>query len=278
VEKRNRSLEETQINGKVEPWKSKVEAQILTDPGPFNYNQLLSRVVKAYDSGMIRNYCKIRFSIININILHILALCLRGKRKILDVGCGFGLFGCYFSALYPEIVYCGYDNNANRINMAKQAASRLGLSNTSFHCLDGRNLSLDDQYDAIMTIDLLHHIDDESKRVFLKTCAENLADDGRLIIKDVDTQPRFELCFTWLLDVIMTRGFEMWYWSVEKFYAELGEHFGRVDTFPIADWLPYPHVVYLCENVRQGGSVPRVAVGSSERGDIVRASRIDIVK
>ena len=254
----------TAIDIEVKPWKSDLESQILNDAGPFNYNGLLNRIVKAYDSPIIRNYCKIRFSIININILHILALCLRGKRRILDVGCGFGLFGCYFSALHPEIIYCGYDNNLDRINMARQAASRLGLCNASFHCLDARNLSLGDQYDAIMTIDLLHHIDDESKRGFFQTCAESLVDDGRLIIKDVNTQPRLELCFTWLLDVIMTRGFEMWYWGVDKFYMELRNYFERVDTFPIADWLPYPHVVYLCENVVRGGQA---------RGDTCSSTR-----
>jgi 2-polyprenyl-3-methyl-5-hydroxy-6-metoxy-1,4-benzoquinol methylase len=98
-----------------------------------NYEQLLTHIVEAYDSRVIRVYSKVRFAIININILHILALCLRGKRRILDVGCGFGLFGCYFSALYPEISYCGLDLDSKRINMANQAAKRLDLNNATFY-------------------------------------------------------------------------------------------------------------------------------------------------
>lgn len=212
-------------------------------------DNVLAGIIRAYDSTIVRSYCKVRFRIININILHMLALCLRGKRKVLEVGCGFGLFGCYFSSFYPEISYCGYDINAKRIEMAKRAAARLGLHNVTFRCQDARELTLDEQYDAIMMIDLMHHIDDYSKRKLLEECARHLAPDGRLIIKEITTHPFPKLTFTWLLDVLMTRSFQMWYWNEKKFLATLGASFNRTDTFPIADWMPYPHIIYLCENV-----------------------------
>jgi hypothetical protein len=78
---------------------------------PGGYKRLLGHIIKAYYFKIVRAYCKVRFTIININILDILALCLRGKHKVLYLGCGFGLFGCYFSMLYPEMSYCGYDVN-----------------------------------------------------------------------------------------------------------------------------------------------------------------------
>jgi 2-polyprenyl-3-methyl-5-hydroxy-6-metoxy-1,4-benzoquinol methylase len=215
---------------------------------PYDYKKFLSKIVDAYDSTVIRAYSKARFTIININILQMLGLCLRGKRRILDVGCGFGLFGCYFSAMYPEITYCGYDLNQQRINTARRAAAKLGLQNVSFHCSDARELKIDDEYDAVMMVDLLHHIDNDAKHNLLEICASHLADDGRLIIKDVTTHPFPKIAFTWALDVLMTRGFEMWYWNEKRFYQELSQHFNRVEMYPIVDWLPYPHVIYLCEN------------------------------
>lgn len=211
-----------------------------------DHKKLLTQTINAYGSSrLIRAYCKVRFSIININILEVLALCLRDKRRVLEVGCGFGLFGCYFSALFPEIEYCGMDINSGRIEAAKEAASQLGLQNATFRCADARELHLDDYYDAILIIDLLHHIDDQSKRALLATCARRLSDGGRLIIKDINTRPFWRLVFTWALDVGMTRGLDMWYWDEKAFYAALREHFNNIGAFPIADWLPYPHIVYV---------------------------------
>lgn len=223
------------------------EKRLLGTPR-FDYKQFLSCIVDAYDSTLIRAYCKARFTIININILHILSLCLRGKRRVLDVGCGFGLFGCYFAAVNPELSYCGFDLNEKRVAMANRAAARLGLKNATFRCGDARQLSLDDEFDAIMMIDLLHHINDDAKRSLLATSANHLSRDGRLVIKDVSTRSALKIGFTWGLDVLMTRGFEMWYWNERKFNETLGENFSRIETLPITDWLPYPHVVYMCEN------------------------------
>lgn len=58
-----------------------------------------------------------------------------------------------------------------------------------------------------------------------------------------------KIAFTLALDVVMTHSFDMWYWSEKRFYEKLTTHFGRVEMYPITDWLPYPHVIYLCENV-----------------------------
>lgn len=216
---------------------------------PYDYKRFLSQIVDAYDSTIIRAYCKARFMIININILQMLGLCLRGKRRILDVGCGFGLFGCYFAAMYPEIQYKGYDLNPERINKAQNAAKKLGLNNVEFACGDARDLEINDEFDAIFMVDLLHHIDDEAKANLLETCAAHLAEDGRLVIKDVTTHPFPKIAFTWALDVLMTHGFDMWFRNEKFFYDTLSQHFNRVEMYPIVDWLPYPHVIYLCEKV-----------------------------
>ncbi|MFN0277203.1 MAG: class I SAM-dependent methyltransferase [Pyrinomonadaceae bacterium] len=216
---------------------------------PYDYHRFLSNIVDVYDSHIIRAYCKARFKIININILQMLGLCLRRKRRILDIGCGFGLFGCYFSAMYPHMSYTGYDLNEGRIDQANRAAEKLGLKNAHFKVGDARDIDIDDEFDAILMVDLLHHIDDPSKARLLETCRAHLAPDGRLIVKDVTTHPFPKIAFTWALDVVMTRSFDMWYWSESRFYETLGLHFNRVEMYPIVDWLPYPHIIYLCENV-----------------------------
>lgn len=210
--------------------------------------RLMRRIVGAYDSLVIRTYCKIRFMIISINMLHILGLCLRDKHRVLDIGCGFGLFGCYFAALNPNIIYHGIDISHKRIDQARSTAARLGLTNVSFEVGDARQLKLSDQYDAIMMLDLLHHLQDDMKLAMLAECHSHLAKNGRLIIKDVTRHPLHKLAFTWALDVVMTQSLDMWYWNEEKFHEILARRYQRIDTLPITDLLPYPHIIYLCEN------------------------------
>jgi 2-polyprenyl-3-methyl-5-hydroxy-6-metoxy-1,4-benzoquinol methylase len=211
------------------------------------HRNCLNKIISVYDSALVRAYCHARFLIININILDILALCIRRKKQVLDIGCGFGLYGCYLASLYPEIRYTGFDLNPKRIALAQQAAKRLGLTNVEFRCQDARQLGGEGSYDAIMMVDILHHLDDTSKKALLERCNQLLRPGGHLVIKDVTTHPFYKIAFTWILDVVMTFGFEMWYWNEERFAQTLGPMFSQAETFPIADWLPYPHIVYLCE-------------------------------
>lgn len=213
--------------------------------GYVEHRNLLRSIIGAYDSLIVRAYSFIRFVIININILHILHLSMKGKKRVLEIGCGFGLFGCYFALRDPEIRYHGIDVNEGRIEMARAAASRLGITNARFETGDARGaLNLDDEYDAILMMDLLHHLPAEGKENVLESVTSRLSDDGRLVIKEITRRPRWKLFFTWLLDVLMTRGFDMWYWDPADVRSALGPGFD-LEIYPIADWLPYPHVVYL---------------------------------
>jgi 2-polyprenyl-3-methyl-5-hydroxy-6-metoxy-1,4-benzoquinol methylase len=217
----------------------------MSEPDANRQRTILRRIIGAYEGPIVRAYCVVRFIIININMLHILALCLRRKRKILEVGCGFGLFGCYFASLWPEIRYHGIDIDEGRIRMARLAAQKLGLTNVSFECRDAtRPLELTDDYDAVLMMDLLHHMPDESKRHLLNSVTARLRPDGHLIIKEVTRRPVWKMAFTWILDVAMTRGFDMWYWDPPTFRTTVDPALA-METFPISDWLPYPHIVYL---------------------------------
>ena len=209
------------------------------------YRRLLRRIIRAYDSRIVQAYCVIRFRIININMLHILSLCLRGKSPVLEIGCGFGLFGCYFTARDPRVQWQGLDLNPRRIDMARRAAARLGLPNASFAVADAREaLAIEGRFEAVVMMDLLHHIPDDSKLQLLNAVLTHLAPGGILVIKDVTRRPRWRLAFTWLLDVLMTRGFDMWYWSPSQLRDAIDDRY-EIEAFPINDLLPYPHIVYV---------------------------------
>ena len=210
------------------------------------HKQLARRILRAYPSFLARAFLRGRFLILNVNILNLLKLVLQDRKRVLDIGCGYGLLGCYLGAQDSELSYFGCDMDAHRIAMANRAAQSLGLKNVHFAVKDVRELQLDEQFDAIILVDCLHHLDDRSKRELLATCRQHLSSDGVLILKEVSRQPWLKMAYTWVLDVLVTRGFEMWYWSESRFTRELANAGYDTKIYPITDWLPYPHVLYRC--------------------------------
>src|SRR5262245_4766459 len=49
-----------------------------------------------------RVYANIRFSILRPKLLSVMDLLLPDEGRILDIGCGFGLFAAYFAQTQPE--------------------------------------------------------------------------------------------------------------------------------------------------------------------------------
>ena len=46
------------------------------------------------------------------------------QRRVLDLGCGFGLFSLYYASVRPSIEIAGIDLNERRIAMARRAAGQ----------------------------------------------------------------------------------------------------------------------------------------------------------
>ena len=63
--------------------------------------------------------------------------------RILDIGCGFGLFAAYFGQTQPKRSIVGIDPDARRIKMAERVADSLGLAQHTFLAKDARELSVD---------------------------------------------------------------------------------------------------------------------------------------
>lgn len=67
-------------------------------------------------------YAIARFTIMRSKLLSVMDLLLPTEGRILDVGCGFGLFAAYFAQTQPQRIITGVDSNARRIAMAQSHA------------------------------------------------------------------------------------------------------------------------------------------------------------
>src|SRR5438477_11912578 len=62
-----------------------------------------------------RAYANVRFSILRPKLLSVMDLLLPDEGRILDIGCGFGLFAAYFGQTQPARRIVGVDPNERRI-------------------------------------------------------------------------------------------------------------------------------------------------------------------
>jgi tRNA/tmRNA/rRNA uracil-C5-methylase (TrmA/RlmC/RlmD family) len=95
-------------------------------------SEAIRSVIHAYDDPVVKAYCWGRFWILRQRFLDEIGQYLPATGRVLDVGCGFGLFSLYFASVGPRLTLHGIDRNARRIAQARRAAARLGLGNVRY--------------------------------------------------------------------------------------------------------------------------------------------------
>ncbi len=122
-------------------------------------------------SGLARLYCKLMG-------VPIVGLRIRWRwvrdnlpskaTRILDAGCGRGVISRGIAQLYPEAQIDAVDIDKERQVINSEIARRLGINNCHFITQDLQTLSYKEEYDLVVSVDNLEHIeDDESAMVKL---------------------------------------------------------------------------------------------------------------
>lgn len=211
---------------------------------------VLKEIIFSFDNLILKVFSLIRFIIIPLRFLRVMIQYLPQKRgRVLDFGCGFGLFTLYFARMRPEVEFVALDLSEKRIRLAKQAAERLNIRNVTFICQDGRDyLGKAEDFDSIITMDLLHHIEPEGGNQIIKGFYKMLKPGGVLLTKDVTTRPRLMVYFTFILDFIMNPKDVFYYRSANAWIKELKNRgFFKVQIHYLWDILPYPHILLISE-------------------------------
>jgi SAM-dependent methyltransferase len=208
--------------------------------------EAIVRVVEAYDDWVIRAYSRVRFLILRQRFLDEIGQYLPASGDVLDLGCGFGLFSLYYAQILPSVRFHGVDLNARRIDIAREAGRRLGLTNVEYIVGDARDFRARREYAGAYMLDIVHHVEPATVRPLLAEIYATLAPGGCLIVKDVDRWPAYKRWFTHALDLLVDRGSPPHYWAAEVLQGFLEEAGFRVFRHSMVDFLPYPHVLYVC--------------------------------
>jgi len=203
-------------------------------------------IIDSYDSVIVRAYVTVRFYILRQRFLAEIGQYLPATGLIVDIGCGFGLFALFFALSEKGRVVHGFDLNDERIEMARAAASKLGANNVQFQHGDARHLPPAQKFDAAYMLDIVHYIPPESVPTLINWVRQHLSPDGVFLIKDVADRPWYKRLFTWVLDKLMDYRTPVHYWAPDQLMAQLRASGFSVHHHSMVDFLPYPHVLYIC--------------------------------
>ena len=205
--------------------------------------QAILRIARALPP-VERAYANVRFGIMRPKLLSIMDLLLPDEGRVLDIGCGFGLFAAYFGQTQPSRCIVGVDPNARRIAMARRVCDSLGLRNHTFLVGDARHVAIDGAFAGAYVLDVMHHIPEADQLPMLRRLRDLLMPRGILVIKDITTEPAFGLKFTELLDRVMVGYNEPLSYRHHRVWGSMLTSLGfHVRMVRVPDILPYPHVV-----------------------------------
>ena len=207
---------------------------------------LIIKIITSYRSLIVKLYCLIRFHILRERFLEEILQYIPKKGKVLDIGCGFGLFSLYFAKINKHTQFYGVDLSQNRISLAKDAAKKLGISNVHYSVGSANDLVLQTKFDAVYAIDIIHHISKNAGKNLIQNLYHHLSNKGVLIIKDIEEKPLYKLWFTFILDKIMDYKTPVNYWKKVELLNFLKKTGFQVYHHSMVDYLPYPHIIYVC--------------------------------
>lgn len=160
---------------------------------------------------------------------------------VLSLGCGYGLTEIALALCRPDLTIIGSDVDAGRVAVAQRVGA--GIANVRFRVEDATQVRPAEPYNAILLVDLLHHLPRHTQEPMLQALIASLSDHGSLIVKEMGKYPRWKYLWNMFHDITMTHGGPLAYRSLEGWETLLTRLGLRVATHALATSQPYPHVM-----------------------------------
>lgn len=128
-----------------------------------------------------------------------------GSSRVLDIGCGNGLF-LYFLYRADRLgAASGVDANRHVIDAATIALQGAGVPGVSVQA----SATPDDwptaKYDVVAMIDVMHHVPRAQRDRLLAAACERVKPGGMLLYKDMASHPRWAAALNALHDLVVAR-------------------------------------------------------------------------
>lgn len=122
--------------------------------------------------------------------------------RVLGVGSGHGLIERWLCELNPRVTADATDLDTERVAVARRSAA--SAPRVRSRVQDVRALEPADPYDALLVVDLLHHVPLTEQASLAEAFARALRPGGVLLVKDIARTPRLKERWNALHDRLVT--------------------------------------------------------------------------
>lgn len=171
------------------------------------------------------------------------------RGRVLDLGCGHGLFTNLLAIGSAERELLGVDPSGAKIAVARRSSD--GLPNVRYQ--QGRvDEVVEREFQAITILDVLYLLPDEQKLAVLRRCRELIASEGVLLVKTNDVRPGWRYAVVRLEEELMVRvlgltlGGELHFRGVPEYIDLLRSAGFESRVVSLDSWLPVPHRLFVC--------------------------------
>jgi len=105
---------------------------------------------------------------------------VQNPRRIIDIGCGYGIPATWLLEIYPQAKVYGLEPDEERVLIANRAIGQRGFVQAG---LAPGLPAVDEAVDYVTMLDMLHYINDEELQLVLQRIYEKLETGGTLLIR-----------------------------------------------------------------------------------------------
>lgn len=105
---------------------------------------------------------------------------IKDGMEILELGCGWGSLSLWLARRYPNARITGVSNSNSQRQYIEQEIQRSGLTNLNILTADIVELSLDKQFDRVVSIEMFEHM--RNYQALLEKVSRWLKSDGKLFV------------------------------------------------------------------------------------------------
>lgn len=164
--------------------------------------------------------------------------------SVLEVGCGTGIMTILLAHLGKIKSGIGIDVSQKSISIAQRAIYPKS-SKITFKCISENIPWPEGRFNTIISIDVLHHIEKEEQRIFIKKLSQ-ACNDGKVIFKDVSPKPFWKAMASKIHDLLLS-GEHICIRSEEDVLQWLKEEGFFIKEFQRLDMLWYSHYCIVAE-------------------------------